>query len=190
MKWDRDKEGWFFPIVVGLAVALVAALHIAIPRPAVSVAAQPPARATSEPPIEPSSSMAEAPLTAFQGSAREPIALVFECRADGQTIFSDQRCGTQARLRSIQAPNSMQIQRNYETVDASTNYSPPPNDRDRQAMSGVSDRRAVCDQIEVTKKAIDARMREGYSSGEGELLRERLRKLSSEYYELRCHHFH
>jgi len=46
-----------------------------------------------------------------------------------------------------------------------------------------------CHEIELAKERIDARMREGYSSGEGESLLQRLRDLSSEYYELHCKHF-
>src|ERR1700730_7651030 len=96
----------------------------------------------------------------------------------------------QELLPSLQTQLRGQIQQLYESGETGTSYLTAPNDRSREATSQVDDHRAVCDQIEATKKAIDARMREGYSSEEGELLRERLRKLSSEYYELRCHHFH
>jgi hypothetical protein len=47
-----------------------------------------------------------------------------------------------------------------------------------------------CSDIERARDAINARMREGYSGAEGEFLRERLRKLSDEYYGLHCRHFH
>jgi hypothetical protein len=48
----------------------------------------------------------------------------------------------------------------------------------------------ICREIELERDRIDARTREGYSSGEGERLRERRNSLSSRYYDLRCKHFH
>jgi hypothetical protein len=51
------------------------------------------------------------------------------------------------------------------------------------------DNRTQCTQIEAERDAINARMREGYGAGEGEVLRERLRNLSTLWYEERCRHF-
>lgn len=46
-----------------------------------------------------------------------------------------------------------------------------------------------CRSIEEQKNSIDARMRVGYTSLEGERFRDRLRGLAARYYELRCRHF-
>jgi hypothetical protein len=47
-----------------------------------------------------------------------------------------------------------------------------------------------CSAIEQEKNSINARMRIGYTSPEGEWFRDRLRVLGDRYYELRCRHFH
>ena len=44
----------------------------------------------------------------------------------------------------------------------------------------------LCDSIEEQIDRINARMRQPYRSGEGELLRERLLKLSRQRYEAKC----
>jgi len=40
-------------------------------------------------------------------SGERIVDAVFECRHNGVTIFSDHRCGDNAAVRAIKAPNSM-----------------------------------------------------------------------------------
>jgi hypothetical protein len=118
------------------------------------------------------------------------IATVFECRVRGQHIYSDQRCGPKADERPIQAPNRMDSQ------DTSILSSPDVvlerlrSERANTEEPVVDSARSECDRIEQEKNWINARMREGYGSPEGERLRDRLRVLGDRYYDLHCRHFH
>jgi hypothetical protein len=47
-----------------------------------------------------------------------------------------------------------------------------------------------CAGLEQEKDSINARMRQGYTSLQGDGFRDRLRFLGARYYELRCRHFH
>jgi hypothetical protein len=58
------------------------------------------------------------------------------------------------------------------------------------STSGDGTHDEIFREIELEKDRIDARMRKGYSSGEGEILRAQRNSLSSRHYDLRCKHFH
>jgi hypothetical protein len=119
------------------------------------------------------------------------IESVFECRHNGVTVFSDHRCGADAEVRAIRAPNLMvatPVYLNEESAAAPIQAAPQIQTQDSTSRDGTHD--DICREIELDKDRIDARMRQGYSSGEGEILRERRNSLSSRYYDLRCKHFH
>jgi hypothetical protein len=46
----------------------------------------------------------------YSGHRRDFIASVYECRRRGERIFSDERCGSDARVRTIRDPSRMDIQ--------------------------------------------------------------------------------
>lgn len=114
----------------------------------------------------------------------DAIARVFECERNGQRILSDQPCGTDASVREIAAPNRMRAQ------DTSSLYDPPPRSiqvqklraSQHQAGSNVS----LCASIDREKDWINARMRQPYTSWEGESYRERLRQLSARRWDAGC----
>lgn len=98
-------------------------------------------------------------------------------------MFSDERCGADARVRAIRDPSHMDAQdTTILSVPVSFTGRPPA------AYTATLDSRSACASIESEQDRINARMREGYGAAEGETLRARLRRLSDEYYGLRCRH--
>jgi hypothetical protein len=117
------------------------------------------------------------------------IATVFECEQRGERVFSDRRYGQNAQERAIEAPNRMDAL-NPSVVELSISEPRHPSvTAPRVVPAAPESPRMQCRAIEEEKERINARMREGYGSAEGEVLRDRLRKLAAEYYDLRCHHF-
>ena len=117
-------------------------------------------------------------------SSPSTIGRVFECEQDGQRVLSDQRCGADAAVREIAAPNRMQAQ------DTSVLYEPLPRSiqvqKRRAARQRTGSNAAICTQIDEDKDRINARMRQPYTSWEGERLRARLRELSERRWKARC----
>ena len=180
-----DKDRWFWTFAVGAALIVVgtiygsggkasgASLHGAdAPPPAVPrVASDFTERAPAAP--------------AHHAGV---IASVYECRTGGRRVFSDERCGSDARVRAIQAPSRMDAQ--DTRILAEPVLEPVRFNAPETGSGSAADNRAECMSLESQRDAINARMREGYGAGEGEILRERLRGLSDESYRLRCRHFH
>src|SRR5690606_6378228 len=118
------------------------------------------------------------------------IATAYECvGADGQRVLSDRSCGADAVVREIAAPNRMPAQ------DTSNLYRTPAPARDAYwrpsqstpASGGpAADNSAVCDSIQARIDAINARMRQKYTSQEGERCRKQLRALSEDRWEAGC----
>jgi hypothetical protein len=192
MSWHHDWEGLFWPATCGLSIVLVVALHVAVPPPsAAEIRAPAPA-----PVSQPTTSEIAVQRERFRASAsRSPdqwlIESVFECRQNGVTVFSDHRCGADAEVRAIRAPNLMvatPLYVNEESTAAPTQAALPIPTQGSTSRDGTYNE--ICREIELAKDGIDARMRQGYSSGEGEILRERRNSLSSRYHDLRCKHFH
>jgi hypothetical protein len=179
-------------ITSALVVAIVAALHAFGASGLSSIKTSTLQTATSAPLA--AKDAIGVPRPTPQASPAPPadarIATVFECRVRGQRIYSDQRCGPQADERPIQAPNRMDSQ------DTSILSSPDlvlerlRSERGNTEEPVVNSARSECDRIEQEKNSINARMREGYGSPEGERLRDRLRVLGDRYYDLHCRHFH
>jgi hypothetical protein len=86
---------------------------------------------------------------------------LYECRKGGQLIYSGQPCG----------PDS--IEREVNVRDANTSVPP------RMPIGECVEAQKEIDQINVL-------MRQGYSSSEGELYRERLRRFDERMRELQC----
>jgi hypothetical protein len=188
---DRDRERWFWIITSALVVAIVAALHTfgASGLNSIKTSTQ---AATSAP--LPAEDAIDVPRPFPQPSPARPadarIATVFECRVSGQRIYSDQRCGSKADERPIQAPNRMDAQDTSILSSPDAVLARSRSERANTEEPVVDSARSECDSIEQQKNSINARMREGYGSPEGERLRDLLRVLGARYYDLRCRHFH
>jgi len=127
-------------------------------------------------------------FTASRGAAKTPndtIATVYECDSAGQRTFSDRRCAPNARERAIEAPSRMdpqdtRILSDPVSVESARQFNPSGED--------VVNNTSECAAIQAEIDAIDAHMRAGYGSAEGQYLRTRRGKLRDHYYDLRCHH--
>jgi len=118
-------------------------------------------------------------------AAESPIAVAYECWRDGQRILSDKRCGSDASLRTIAEPNRMDAQ------DTSGLYRPPARAASSSRTMSYSDSFSTsesgeCAAIERQIDAINARMRQRYTSAQGERFRDQLRELSRARYEAEC----
>jgi hypothetical protein len=189
---NRAREGWFWIITSALVVTIVAALHASgasDPSPINTSTAQ---TATSAhlPTEGATNASSPSPHSSPQRAADARIATVFECRVSGQHMYSDQRCGSDADERPIQAPNRMDAQDTNILSSPDEVLERSRSERASAEALRVDSAQSECDGIEQQKNRINAQMREGYSSPEGERLRDKLRVLGARYYELRCRHFH
>jgi hypothetical protein len=188
MNWRDDCEGMFWPATCAIAIIVVLALHYSVPHNAV--------RKSQAPVVAPKSLdpqlTAESPgMEAGQIGDQSILRSVFECRQGEAKVFSDQRCGSDAEVRAIRTPNSMVATPVYYDDGGNDRLAEPaPKIESRMPQTASVRDEGACRQIELAIKQIDARMRDGYSIPEGEALKDRRNTLTSEYYELRCKHFH
>lgn len=187
---DKGGDHWFWMASIGAAGAVVLGIRL-LAHSSVDVTAQ----------VAPAPSVAAAdtstqrtqvtPTTTFAASRaaattlNDTIATVYECDSAGQRTFSDRRCAPNARERSIEAPSRMdpqdtRILSGPVIVEYSRQFAP--------GGEGMVDNTSECAAVQAEIDAIDAHMREGYGSAEGEHLRARRRNLRDRYYDLRCHH--
>jgi hypothetical protein len=136
------------------------------------------------------------PATLFEprqrAPARQGTLTVYECVVAGQKVYSDQPCGDDAREKAVivSRPDAENAARaRYLTQQA---QSPTRYDGNPAASAAVSTRSGSamqanrCAAIDQQIDWINARMRQGYRAYEGERLRDSLRALKSDRYDLRC----
>lgn len=118
----------------------------------------------------------------------QPIATVFECIINGQRVFSDSPCGTKVKVHEIAQPNLMKAQSTGPTheIPQEVLRLQPHQVRQIEAIKPQVSNKSLCRQIEAEIESINARMRQGYTSRQGEWYRERLRQLDNRLHELRC----
>ena len=186
---DGNREKWFWITSGGAAVTIVSALYVAATSGLISVNALPRQEFSQHAPggIE---VMPRPPEQVRPERSDLPISTVFECMKDGQRIFSDRRCGPSVEVRVIGPSNRMDRQDTSilstpEAVLARSQY-----ERQDAEMLASDTHQAECQALEQEKDSINARMRSGYTSPQGEWFRERLRTIGDRYYNLRCRHFH
>ena len=114
-----------------------------------------------------------------------PTTHVYECRVNGQRLFSDQPCAAEAMQRDITVQNQISAQ------EAAIGYrsSSPVSTKRKSAPDETgpnSKRQARCAVLLNDKRYLTSRLRAGYTNNQGERLRDRLRKVDSQYYDLRC----
>jgi hypothetical protein len=102
---------------------------------------------------------------------------VYECPEDGLRVFSDERCGTNATVRSVQESNTFTA----PPIAAPTTVEAAP----RLATAVRTDTarsRKDCEPYEAEVKRWDERMRRGYRSAEGEYLRAQRSEANDAFY--------
>ena len=144
-------------------------------------------------PAAPAPSADQQPHRANQG--RQTDVGVYECVVNGQRVVSDKPCGpgAQARVLEVDQPdprNAALLRQQIWTAQQATGsppmarpstYGAPP-----AAPQQANANDAACRNIDQQIEQVDARMRQGYTSQEGEWYRERLRRLKERRYELGC----
>lgn len=119
------------------------------------------------------------------GASPSSIAQVYECRVNGQRVFSDQPCAADAAQRDITVQNSVNAR------DAVIDYRPTSSTQAKRKSTSVvaeakEKRQMRCEALQDEKSSLTSRLRAGYNVKQGERLRDRLRKVDSQYYDLRC----
>ena len=179
--FTEERDRW--DVLIGvIVVALVAAGVYVVRSYSPEISGPPPIAATAPshqtPPIEMDHRIVER-------APEASIAVAYECWRDGQRILSDRPCGSDASMRTITEPNRMDPQ------DTSGLYRSPARatSSSRRVSYGggsSSSESSECAAIERQIDAINARMRQRYTSAQGEGLRDRLRELSRARYEAKC----
>jgi hypothetical protein len=184
---DKGRQERWVWIIAGIAVVLVAAFRIAVTSAPTAVSASAPAERSR--PKQQATDRVPSPEVSAAETAQPPVSAVYECHANGQHIFSDRRCGLDNTVREVAAPNRMDAE---DTTILAAPETLIAHDEDQAARAQVSAdnvQPSECRRLEQEKDSIDARMREGYTSIEGEMFRDRLRVIAARYYDLRCRHF-
>ena len=139
------------------------------------------------------------PVSHYQGppasSDRESYVGVYECVVNGQRVVSDRPCAPDAQTRTlvIDQPDPRNAARQRQLTQASgrsgSGYTASPPAAPVASRSGgmpeVSNE-AACASVDRAIEQLNARMRQPYSSAEGEWLRARWRELKRRRYDLRC----
>jgi hypothetical protein len=148
----------------------------------------------SEPKIEITSVQEVDPPRAVQApvsSGRQSLVGVYECTVNGQRVASDQPCGPGAQLRTLTVDHpdpsevTAQQQRTWlaqQTTDDTSNS----RANGSQAVDPAAANQSACAAVERQIAALNARMRQGYTSQEGEWLRAQWQALQKRRAELKC----
>jgi hypothetical protein len=120
-------------------------------------------------------------------AAPSHAAQVYECKVNGQRIFSDQPCAADAAKREVTESNTMSAREaNIGYRSSAIKTTDTKRQRSAEADHTADKRLARCAKLNNDKLTVNSKLRAGYKNNEGERLRDRLRKLDGEYYDLRC----
>ena len=110
---------------------------------------------------------------------------VYECKVNGQRVFSDHACGDDAVERDVTVSNRMDaVKLSSSGTKTTTSHS---TRKRRDTGTDVQDkRRQQCARIQTSRDALNEKMRTGYTAKQDERLHQRLRKLDDGYFKLRC----
>jgi hypothetical protein len=122
---------------------------------------------------------------------------VYECVVDGQRMISDRPCGPEAQRRTLVVdqpdPRDVALQRQrlwqarqQAARNRSATTSVQGGGNTPSIASPASPNEAACRAVDQAIDNLNARMRQGYTSQEGEYLRQRWHELKEQRYELGC----
>jgi hypothetical protein len=199
---DENSGERIFAFVVIAGLAFLAGRHVFLDdgREQTEVDTAAPGTAALDPvreaaPRTPTSPPA-APVTIERPTNAHTLS-VFECVVNGQRVLSDQRCAEDARERTVvvaqpdprdvaRAQRRAAQQRLIEASRATTETGRPYSRPSGGAASVVPDNSTSCAQVDREIEWINARMRQAYTSQEGERLRARWHVLKERRWDLRC----
>ncbi len=137
-------------------------------------------------------------VTAPASRPEKGVTGVYECRKNGQVIYSGQPCGPDSVRHDVDARRTNTYTSEAYEVSPSQASAPAPVKPVRREQTTtapatrdnapeLSDAKKVeCGQAQEEIDQINARMRQPYTSAEGEFFRERLRKLGDKQDALKC----
>jgi hypothetical protein len=116
---------------------------------------------------------------------------IYECTVNGQRVVSDRPCGAGATPRVLEvaparAPPPSVPQRRSSRPGSSATYASSTGQSGAGSASAVPDNTAACAAVDRAIDNLNARMRQGYGSAEGEWLRQEWHRLKQQRYDLRC----
>jgi len=144
-------------------------------------------------PRTPTPTVYQQPARVTQG--RQTYVGVYECVVNGQRVVSDKPCGpgAQARVLEVDQPDPRDVARQRQRTWAAqqsgrSSHAPRSSSVGAAPVAKEAARPndAACASIDQQIEQIDARMRQGYTSQEGEWYRQRLRELKERRHELGC----
>jgi hypothetical protein len=205
---SRDSSRRLLVLAAVIAVAVLAALRYFGAEPDESVeAASEPVLLTPTPEvvynIDQLTSPEEAPpppVTAQRPQAgNQSYVGVYECLVNGQRVVSDHPCGADAQVRTlvVDRPDPRDVARQQQrTWAAQAGSGPAPRvaaparsaapSQVPQVAPVASPNEAACEAIDQAIANLNARMRAGYTSAQGEWLRAEWHDLQKRREELRC----
>lgn len=198
----QDSGGRVFALVVSAGLAFLAGRYLFSVDTVDDGSSQAQEfQSVPNPPEERESSLApERPAEAPAATQRPTNARtlsIYECVVNGQRVLSDQRCADDARERSIVVARpdprdvAMAQRRAAERQQRDAYRTPPMSRRYGVGQSGAGgsygiDNASRCASIDREIEWINARMRQAYTLQTGEKLRNDLRALKEERWDLRC----
>ena len=120
---------------------------------------------------------------------RETYIGVYECVVRGQRVVSDRPCGASAQARTliVDQPDPREATRlRQQQWQSARAYSTPAASGSTATVATESANAGACAAVDQAIEALNARMRQAYSSSEGEYLRDRWHALKERRYSLKC----
>ena len=120
---------------------------------------------------------------------------VYECTVNGQRVLSDQPCGPDARVRVLEVdrPDPREVARlQQQTWAAQSGATPaasvpmPQSSRRSGGAETMAANDGICRAIDQAIANLNARMRQGYTSQEGERLRAEWHRLQEQRADYDC----
>lgn len=181
---EKARESWFWTVTAAIVAVTIATLAYGVSDllPASNTVPSQPASTS----LPAQASLFKTP-TAPPPLARSGVTTVFECHSGAERIYSDHRCAPGAKERSVPTPNSMNAQDTSNLLPPDEVMRRSQVERAARQEGTTNHAQSACEELQQEKDLINARMRQGYGLAEGEQLRRRLREISGEYFELRCH---
>jgi hypothetical protein len=126
-----------------------------------------------------------------EDARRESHVGVYECVVSGQRVVSDRPCGAGAQARTLIVdqpdPREAARLRQWKAPQQSARaYATPAVSGGTPAVATKSANADACAAVDQAIEALNACMRQAYSSSEGERLRERWHALKERRYSLKC----
>jgi hypothetical protein len=199
----QNTESWSGRIVALFSASMVAFLawtqlfgkrneELVSPMPVVEYPVAP------EPVIE-RPQMVQPVVPLYQGpppvrTGRESYVGIYECVVNGQRVVSDRPCGAGAQSRTlvIDQPDPREVvaqrQRTWQSQQQSGRIYSAPVTSGSRSLSGSAQpsNEAACESVDRAIDLLNARMRQRYSSAEGERLRAQWHALKKQRHDLRC----